>query len=127
MFQEYKKTGDRSRLLRGSRVKKYLFNFWNILDLLSYIVLVIALFLRHLCQVERQIYARNMFSLSLLILYLRFLEVFLIFKSTGTTIIMIIEMVPFLFPFNKIKGAWLRFFQNLFLCFIIYNGLGMHF
>lgn len=74
-------------------MKNYLNNFWNILDLLSYVILVLAMFLRHLCQDERQILARNMFALSLLILYLRFLEVFLIVKSTGTTIIMIIEMV----------------------------------
>lgn len=117
-YFEYKKTGDRSRLLRGSRVKKYLFNFWNILDLLSYIVLVIALFLRHLCQVERQIYARNMFSLSLLILYLRFLEVFLIFKSTGTTIIMIIEMLKDLVKFiaialSVVLGVGIYYHANL--------------
>lgn len=60
------------------------------------------MFLRHLGQDEMQIYARNMFAFYLLILYLRFLEVFLILKQTGTTIIMIIEMVP-IFVYKTIK------------------------
>lgn len=77
--------------------------FWNVLDWLSHFTLVLALFLRHLSQSEGQIYARNMFAMSLLFIYLRVLEVFLIFKNTGTTVIMIKEMVPIFFSFKIIQ------------------------
>lgn len=64
------------------------------MDTLSYILLLTALFIRHLDQeTETHTYARNMFALSLLFLYLRFLGVFLIWKRTGIPIIMIIKMV----------------------------------
>lgn len=53
--------------------------------------------LRHLGQDELQIYARNMFAFSLLILYLRFLEAFLFLELTGTPVIMLKEMVTYLF------------------------------
>lgn len=71
--------------------------FWNVLDWLSHITLVLALFLRYVSQSEGQIYARNMYAISLLFIYLRFLEIFLNLKDVGTTVIMIKEMVPILF------------------------------
>lgn len=82
----------RSRLHQLSGMYNY-FDIWNGLDLISNVILVVAMLLRHLGQDEMQMFARNMFALSLLILYLRFLEVFLIWKPTGTTIIMLKEML----------------------------------
>lgn len=88
-----KKEEARSHLLFRFRTINYINDFWNCLDLLSYIIIVIAMLLRHLGQDELQIYARNMFAFSLLILYLRFLEAFLFLELTGTPVIMLIEML----------------------------------
>lgn len=89
------------------------------MDLLSYVVLALALFLRHVYQDEPHTYARNMFALSLLIMYFRFLEAFLISRTIGPTLIMIKEMVLTLvnmnFKNNNVNN--LDFFFNCsFLC-----------
>lgn len=76
-----------------SRMKRYLYDFWNVVDLLSYILLIAALFVRHLYSDPTFTIARRMFALSVLVMYLRFLEVFLIHRTMGPTLIMIKEMV----------------------------------
>lgn len=76
-----------------SRMKRYLYDFWNLVDLLSYALLLSALFVRHFYIEETFTIARRMFALSLLVMYLRFLEVFLIHRTLGPTLIMIKEMV----------------------------------
>lgn len=76
-----------------SRMKRYLYDFWNAVDLLSYILLIAALFVRHFYSDSSFTIARRMFALSLLVMYLRFLEVFLVHRKMGPTLIMIKEMV----------------------------------
>lgn len=66
------------------------------MDLLSYFLLILALILRHSYEDETHVLARNAFALSLLVMYLRFLEVFLIHKTLGPILMMIKEMVIFL-------------------------------
>lgn len=85
----------RGRSHRGyySRMKRYLYDFWNVVDLLSYILLIAALFVRHFYPDSSFTIARRMFALSLLVMYLRFLEVFLVHRKMGPTLIMIKEMV----------------------------------
>lgn len=89
--------GSNSRFLRGNyrRLKKYMYDFWNAVDLLSYVLLIIALFVRHFYPSTTFTIARRMFSLSVLVMYLRFLEVFLIHRRLGPTLIMIKEMVKY--------------------------------
>lgn len=70
-----------------------MYDFWNVVDLLSYALLIAALCVRHFHPSQRFTVARRMFSLSLLVMYLRFLEVFLIHRKLGPTLIMIKEMV----------------------------------
>lgn len=82
-----------------SRMKRYLYDFWNIVDLLSYALLVSALCVRHFYIDETFTIARRMFALSLLVMYLRFLEVFLIHRKLGPTLIMIKEMLKDLLNF----------------------------
>lgn len=84
-----------NRFHRGNRtrMKRYLSDFWNQWDLLSHALLIAALFVRHFYIDETFTIARRMFALSLLVMYLRFLEVFLMFRKIGLTIIMIKEMV----------------------------------
>lgn len=83
-----------------SRMKRYLYDFWNLVDLLSYALLLSALFVRHFYIEETFTIARRMFALSLLVMYLRFLEVFLIHRTLGPTLIMIKEMVGTLFLYS---------------------------
>lgn len=75
------------------RMKRYFTDFWNVVDLLSYVLLIAALCVRHFHLSQKFTVARRMFSLSLLVMYLRFLEVFLIHRKLGPTLIMIKEMV----------------------------------
>nr|XP_034319464.1 transient receptor potential cation channel subfamily M member-like 2 [Crassostrea gigas] len=106
----------RGRSHRGyySRMKRYLYDFWNVVDLLSYALLIAALSVRHFHPSERFTVARRMFSLSLLVMYLRFLEVFLIHRKLGPTLIMIKEMLKDLFRF-------------LFIAVFVVLGVGMYY
>lgn len=82
-----------------SRIKRHLYDFWNVVDLLSYGLLITALTIRHLIGNETHVFARNVFALSLLVMYLRFLEVFLIYRILGPTLMMIKEMLKDLLIF----------------------------
>lgn len=82
------------------RMKRYLYDFWNVVDLLSYSLLIAAMCVRHFRPSETFTVARRMFSLSLLVMYLKFLEVFLIHRKMGPTLIMIKEMVNTFFAAN---------------------------
>lgn len=89
-----------------SCMKRYLYDFWNVVDLLSYALLITALFVRHFYPSENFTIARRMFSLSLLVMYLRFLEVFLIHRKMGPTLIMIKEMVILWGFFSKFCASF---------------------
>lgn len=103
-------------------MKRYLSDFWNRWDILSHALLIVALFVRHFYIDETFTIARRMFALSLLVMYLRFLEVFLMFKKIGLTIIMIKEMVKL-----SDKCIWsysqTNYFNQYKLCRIV-NYLG---
>lgn len=109
-----------SRSRRGyrTRVKRYLGDFWNRWDILSHALLIAALFVRHFYIDETFIIARRMFALSLLVMYLRFLEVFLMFRKIGLTIIMIKEMLSDLINFLAVAffvvlGVGIYYHANL--------------
>lgn len=110
-----KNTPGRSHRGYWSRVLRHLNDFWNVVDLLSYILLIIALSVRE-ANPDPPIltFARNMFALSLLVMYLRILEVFLIHRIMGPTIIMIKEMLKDL----------LRF---LFIAVFVVLGVGIYY
>lgn len=78
-------------------MKRHMNDFWNVVDLLSYFLIIAAVFVRHLYPDESHAIARNLFALSLLVMYLRFLEVFLVHQEMGPTLMMIKEMVFLLF------------------------------
>lgn len=86
----------RSRL---SHLKRYLQNFWNVADLLSYVFLIAALIERELANDETFNIPRRMYALSLIFMYLRCLKAFLIHRNMGPTLIMIKEMVKDLLTF----------------------------
>lgn len=95
-------------------MKRYLYDFWNLVDLLSYALLIAALSVRHFHPSKKFTVARRMFSLSLLVMYLRFLEVFLIHRKIGPTLIMIKEMLKDLFRF-------------LFIAVFVVLGVGIYY
>lgn len=74
-------------------MKNYFGDPWNVMDMMSYLLLIIGLLVRHYLSDERFTAARRLFSLSLLFMYLKFFQVFLIHRKMGITIIMIKEMV----------------------------------
>lgn len=66
-----------------SRIERHLNDFWNVVDLLSYFLIIVAIFVRYFYQDESITIARNLYALSLLVMYLRFLEVFLVHQKLG--------------------------------------------
>nr|XP_022311230.1 transient receptor potential cation channel subfamily M member 2-like [Crassostrea virginica] len=113
--------GPHGRFRRGFfiRLRRHLYDFWNAVDLLSYALLIIALFVRHFYESETFTVARRMFSLSLLVMYLRFLEVFLINRNLGPTLIMIKEMLKdlswfLLLALFVVLGVGIYYHANLY-------------
>nr|XP_034319461.1 transient receptor potential cation channel subfamily M member-like 2 [Crassostrea gigas] len=102
---------DESCSRKRPSLKKYIFNLWNALDCLSYSTLLLAFFLR---QIEELQIARNMFGLSMLLIYIRIYDNFLFIPATGTTIIMVKEML-------KDLGSFLFFVVYLMI------GVGMYY
>ncbi|VDI13155.1 Hypothetical predicted protein [Mytilus galloprovincialis] len=95
-----KSTHDKKlRHSRWYRLKKYLFNFWNILDVLSYTLTIVAIFVRVFRSTKTNKTYRRFFSMSLFAMYMRFLHVLLMSRKIGPKIIMIKEMLKDLFRF----------------------------
>ncbi|XP_071166898.1 transient receptor potential cation channel subfamily M member-like 2 [Mytilus edulis] len=84
---------------RWYRLKKYLFNFWNILDVVSYTLTILAIFVRWFKPTKSNKTSRRFFSMSLFVMYMRFLHVLLMSRFLGPKIIMIKEMLKDLFRF----------------------------
>lgn len=146
LFKGCKNTPGRSHRGYWSRVLRHLNDFWNVVDLLSYILLIIALSVRE-ANPDPPIltFARNMFALSLLVMYLRILEVFLIHRIMGPTIIMIKEMVlvfvwiltrtekkkqKIIFPKNIIIYQFLKLkdlLRFLFIAVFVVLGVGIYY
>ena len=78
---------------RWYRLKKYLFNFWNFLDVISYTLTILAIFVRWFLPTKSNKTSRRFFSMSLFAMYMRFLHVLLMSRFLGPKIIMIKEMV----------------------------------
>eukprot|EP00105_Crassostrea_gigas_P036950 XP_019921098.1 PREDICTED: transient receptor potential cation channel subfamily M member 5-like [Crassostrea gigas] len=108
----------RSYRSRYRRMKRYVIDFWNAVDLLSHVLLIAALCVRHFRPSHRFTSSRRMFSLSLLVMYLRFLQGFLIHRKMGPTLIMIKEMLKDLSSFITISvfvvlGVGIYYHANL--------------
>lgn len=104
LFQGCFESKDQSHTGWCTRLKRYFGNLWNWWDILSYVLLIAALCVRHFYNDETFTIARRMFALSLLVMYPKFLGIFLMFRTIGLTIIMIGEMVK-LFDY-KTNGFW---------------------
>ncbi|KAI0235113.1 Transient receptor potential cation channel subfamily M member 1 [Lamellibrachia satsuma] len=69
-----------------SGCKEYVRNEWNKIDLVGYVLFVVAFSLRLGGQLD---HARGFYSVSILVLYMRFLQVFMVFKTIGLHVSMV--------------------------------------
>ncbi|XP_062590923.1 transient receptor potential cation channel subfamily M member 2-like, partial [Saccostrea cucullata] len=104
----------RSQRKYFTRVKRHVNDFWNFVDFLFYGLTISALFVRHFHPSNNFTVARRLFSLSLLVMYLRFLEFFRVNQKMGPTLIMIRDML----------GDLIRF---LILAVFVVLGVGMYY
>lgn len=74
-------------------MKRFLQNFWSVADLLSYVFLIAGVAVRELGNDDTFNMPRRLYAFSLVLMYLRCLKVFLIYKTIGTTLSIIKEMV----------------------------------
>jgi len=73
---------------------KYLRDKWNIVDQLMYVLLALAIVLRFILTDDDDFqWARNVYAISLVIFYMRILELYLIHLQLGPKIVMIGRMV----------------------------------
>ncbi|VDI26863.1 Hypothetical predicted protein [Mytilus galloprovincialis] len=71
------------------RFRRYIGDFWNVLDTISYITTFIAIGLRF---IDLK-WARRIYSFSLFMVYMRFLHFVLIYRKVGVYVILIKEMM----------------------------------
>jgi len=82
-----------SMRLLGPKISNWLRETWNKVDLLSYIVFILAVVLRLvLCESNFE-WARVFFSFSLIVFIIRFSQIFFVVENLGPKIIMIKNMV----------------------------------
>lgn len=83
---------------------RYFTDFWKVINMLSYVLFVFASIIHDYQADEMFTVSRRLYSLSLIVMYLRFLEVFRIHQKIGPTLVMIREMV--------ILIIWISLYQN---------------
>lgn len=110
----------RPRSLKWFRVSmnRYFNDFWKVMDPLSYVLFLLAEFFNYYEVDKSFTVSRQIYSLSLLLMYLRFLEVFRIFRTIGTSLVMIKAMIKDLFQFVLITlfvvlGVGIYYHANL--------------
>ena len=78
--------------MRG-RVRGYIRNSWNVIDQTMYIILLVAVILRFTLTSENFVAARYVYTVDLILFYLRVLELYYIHERLGPKVIMIRRMV----------------------------------
>ena len=84
------RTFKRSRADHWYRFKRYINDFWNVLDTISYIITFIAIAFRFYSEIQ---WARRIYSFSLFMMFMRFLHCMLGNRKVGVYVILIKEMV----------------------------------
>ena len=77
----------------SARFQGYITNTWNIVDLLAIFMFVLGIILRFLPYTDTLEAARVVFSLNLVVFFLRILHIFSVFKELGPKLVMIGKMV----------------------------------
>lgn len=73
------------------RAFSHMNNFWNAMDFVSYLMLIIAICIRFLHETTEFGTSRRFYAIGLFLMYMRFLHVLLILRTIGPTIIMLKE------------------------------------
>ncbi|CAC5389677.1 unnamed protein product [Mytilus coruscus] len=81
------------------KIKRFLFNVWNILTFLSHVVLIQAIWMRFITSSDYHRATLRLYSLGLFLMYMRFLQCMIVHSYFGPKIIMIGEMLLELFKF----------------------------
>ena len=97
---------------RWYRFRRYINDFWNVLDTVSYIITFIAIALRFSSETLQ--WARRIYSFSLFMMCMRFLHFILIYRKVGVYVILIKEMVSIIYLGSRAlvrrvigpKGHW---------------------
>lgn len=83
---------DKECIWSPQRIFLHLFNIWNIMDLLCLILYILA-FCMHILDSNLLVHIRRIYSIALFIMFLRLLNILLLFKRFGIIIIMVKEML----------------------------------
>jgi hypothetical protein len=87
---KFQKSTTFKRADRWYRFRRYINDFWNVLDTMSYIITFTAIAFRFYSEIQ---WARRIYSFSLFMMFMRFLHFILIYRKVGVYVILIKEMV----------------------------------
>jgi len=82
------------------RLKRWITDFWNLLDFMSYTLFVIMLLTQFVWNHEKA--TRRFFCLALVVFYLRLLVMFIPWQTLGVKVMLIKEMVIILKSTNDL-------------------------
>ncbi|CAL1535907.1 unnamed protein product [Lymnaea stagnalis] len=90
-------------------------DFWNRFDLLTFICLVISIIMRYQLEMDKFVYTRVVYSITLVLTYLRFMQFYFAQPDMGPKVIMIRRML-----------TDLSFFFFILLVFVLGFGVAYH-
>ncbi|XP_071166794.1 transient receptor potential cation channel subfamily M member 1-like [Mytilus edulis] len=105
----------RSKHTKWFKLKRYIFNVWKVLTLLSYLIILSAVCLRIENSSSNHRLTLRLYSLGLFTMYMRFLQCMIVHSYFGPKIIMIGEML-----LELIKFVW------IFIVFMMCTGVLYH-
>ncbi|VDI73952.1 Hypothetical predicted protein [Mytilus galloprovincialis] len=105
----------RSKHTKWFKLKRYIFNVWKVLTLLSYLIILSAVCLRIENSSSNHRITLRLYSLGLFTMYMRFLQCMIVHSYFGPKIIMIGEML-----LELIKFVW------IFIVFMMCTGVLYH-
>ncbi len=117
------------------KLMSYFSSLWNVFDLVVIVCMGVSVLLRYLLDGKDFDWARRMYSITIVLYYLRFLYVFYVSKNIGPKVIMIRRMVsqvstervkPFMTSnFQSRSFSVQMFTQIIQICFFAVDGLGI--
>lgn len=75
------------------KLASYFSSMWNVFDLVTIAMMIVSIILRFTLGTSNFAWARRLYSIALVLYYLRFLYVFYVSKNIGPKVIMIKRMV----------------------------------
>ncbi|KAL3875816.1 hypothetical protein ACJMK2_033731, partial [Sinanodonta woodiana] len=94
------------------KIRSWFSSIWNRFDLMMYMLLIVSVITRYLLNEDQFTWARIIYSITLAVYYLRFMQAFFVEKNIGPKVIMIKNMI-----------VDLMFFVLIFLIFLLSFGV----